>query len=77
MFFIFSFPDSIRQNPLYFSKYALNRKSETYVPLNTLLGIRYAMNCLQIQSRINVQIRERYMYAFLRILEKQISNKVL
>ena len=30
-----------------FSKYALNRKSETHVPLNTLFGIRHGMS-LQI-----------------------------
>ena len=44
----------------------MNRKSEIYNPLNTLFGIRYGMSRPQVRLRTKVQIRERYMYVFLR-----------
>ena len=74
--FMFSFPDeynSIRQNPL---RMFWNRKSETYVPLNTLLGIRHT-ELSSIRSGTKVQIRERYTYFYIKKLPREKSfNKV-
>ena len=60
--------------------YVLNRKSETYVPLNILLGIRHAMNRhLQVRTRTKEQIRRKYTYFYVKKLsrKKSYANKVL
>ena len=60
--------------------YVLNRKSETYVPLNILLGIRHAMNRhLQVRTRTKGQIRRKYTYFYVKKLsrKKSYANKVL
>ena len=60
--------------------YALNRKSETYVPLNILLGIHQALSrYLHVRTRTKGQIREKYTYFYVKKLprKKSYANKVL